>query len=394
MSGTGLREGTPELRRALAALFGIGLATFALLYAVQPLLVPIGAEFAVGASKASLLVSVSTAGIAVAVLPLARLSERHGRARVITGGLAAAALAGAVVAWAPSFPLLLGLRGLQGVALAGVPAAALAWVAEEVHPAVVTRVGGLYIAGTTVGGMAGRLLAGLAAEVWGWRGAVLAVALAAAAVTAAAHALLPASRRPTQAGAPAAPAGRDDGRRPARVRLYLVGGLGMAMFVGIFNVIGYRTSAPPYLLGTGAASAFFLTYLAGTVTSALAGRLTARVGVRGAVLAGLGGCAAGVAVTLAAPLALIWLGLLLVAGGFFVAHAVASSTVPRLAPRPSAASGRYTLVYYLGSSAGGVLLGQAWDMAAWQGTVLAALVLVAAAAVAAAGLPRRSLPAR
>ncbi|KAE8762132.1 MFS transporter, partial [Georgenia thermotolerans] len=186
MSGGGLREGTPELRRALGALFGIGLATFALLYAVQPLLVPIGGEFAVGASEASLLVSVSTAGIAVAVLPLARLSERLGRARVITGGLAAAALAGALVAWAPSFPLLLGLRALQGVALAGVPAAALAWVAEEVHPAAVTRVGGLYIAGTTVGGMAGRLLAGLAAEVWGWRGAVLAVALAAAAVTAAA----------------------------------------------------------------------------------------------------------------------------------------------------------------------------------------------------------------
>ncbi|MFH5822705.1 MFS transporter [Georgenia sp. AZ-5] len=388
----GLRPRTPAYRRALLALFGTGLATFALLYMVQPLLALVAAQFSVGATEASLLLSVPTAAIALAVLPLARLSELLGRARVMGLGLAVAAVAGLALAAAPGWPALLALRAVQGVALAGVPAAALAWVAEEIHPSAVTRVGGLYIAGTTVGGMAGRLLGGVAADVWGWRGAVLLVSALAALAAAAGLWLLPAATRRPPGGAPAT-AGAT-GRRAARVRAYLVGGLGMAMFVGVFNVVVFRTTGAPYDLGAAAASSFFLTYLAGTFTSALAGRLTGRVGLRWAVLIGLAGCAVGLAVTLAEPLALVWLGLLLVAAGFFLAHAVASSTAPRLAERPSAASARYTLAYYLGSSAGGVLLGQAWERAAWGGAVLAGLALLVAAGLAAAGLPGRRVATR
>ncbi|WP_127125164.1 MFS transporter [Georgenia sp. SYP-B2076] len=398
-----LRPGSPAHRRALVALFGTGMATFALLWSAQPLLVLIGEEFALPATSASLLLSVATAALALAVLPLARLSERWGRARVIAGGLTVAVLAGIALAGAGSWPLVLGLRTLQGAALAAVPAAALAWVAEEVAPAAVTQMGGLYIAGTSLGGMGGRLLAGGAAELWGWRGALLAVACLSAVVAVAALALLPPSRHaggrrpapppsraaPRRDGEPAATPARADPYRAARVRLYAVGGLGMAMFVGMYNVVVYRTSAEPYQLGVGLGSMFFLTYAAGTLTSAQAGRLTARVGVRVAVLVGLATCAAGVLVTLAAPLWAIWLGLLLLAAGFFVTHATANSTVARIAPRPSAAAGRYTFAYYLGSSVGGVLLGQAWDVGAWGGTALAALAVLAIAALVAAGLPHR-----
>ena len=62
-----------------------------------------------------------------------------------------------------------------------------------------------------------------------------------------------------------------------------------------------------------------------------------------------------------------------------------------MAPRPSEAAGRYTLAYYLGSSVGGVLLGQAWEVGAWGGTAVAVLVIVAVAGAVAAGLPRRPL---
>ena len=396
-----VQPGSRAHRRALLALFGTGMATFALLWCVQPLLVLIGDEFALPATQASLLLSVATAALAVAVLPLARLSERWGRAPVIAGGLAVAVLAGVALAAAGSWPLVLALRTLQGAALAAVPAAALAWVAEEVHPRAVTQMGGLYIAGTSLGGMGGRLLAGAAAELWGWRGAVLAITCLAAAVAAAALALLPcarhgADRRRGERAAAGAGTGADppDPYRAARVRLYTVGGLGMAMFVGMYNVIVYRTSAEPYLLGVGLGSMFFLTYAAGTLTSARAGRLTARAGVRGGVLLGLATCAAGVLVTLATPLWAIWLGLALLAAGFFSTHAIASATVARLAPRPSAAAGRYTFAYYVGSSVGGVLLGQAWDVGAWGATALVALAVIAVAALAAAGLPRRAGAAR
>lgn len=36
---------------------------------------------------------------------------------------------------------------------------------------------GSYVAGTTLGGLAGRLVAGPAGELWGWRAAALAVSL-------------------------------------------------------------------------------------------------------------------------------------------------------------------------------------------------------------------------
>lgn len=388
-----LRPGTPAHRRAEVALLGTGMATFALLWSAQPLLVLIGQEFSVTATEASLLLSVATAALAAAVLPLALLSERFGRARVIGAGLALAVVAGLGLAVAGTWPAVLALRTLQGAALAAVPAAALAWVAEEVHPRAVTQLGGLYIAGTSIGGMGGRLVAGGAAELWGWRGALLTVALISTALAAAALALLPRSRHRGRRVVPTALTDDDDPYRSTRLRLYAVGGLGMAMFVGLYNVIVYRTHAEPYSLGVGLGSMFFLTYAAGTLTSAQAGRLTARAGVRGTVLLGLATCAAGVLVTLATPLWAIWAGLLLLAAGFFVAHAVASSTVARVAPRPSAAAGRYTLAYYLGSSVGGVLLGQAWEVGAWGGTAVAALVILAVAGAAAAGLPRRPLVA-
>ncbi|PYG01899.1 MFS transporter, YNFM family, putative membrane transport protein [Georgenia satyanarayanai] len=382
----GLRPQDPQYRRALLALGATGVAAFAMVYVVQPLLPLVSAELDVGATRASLLVSASTLGIAVAVLPLARLSERTGRGRTMVLGLAGAVVAGVVAALAPTFALMLLARAVQGAAMAAVPAAALAWVAENVAPGWVTRVAGLYIAGTTVGGMGGRVVGGIVADVTTWRTAMLVVALAGAALTAAAALLLP--RRSPGVVATDARRTETDGARAARLRVYLLGGLGMAMFVGIYNVIAYRTHAPPFLLGTGLGSMFYLTYLAGTATSSLAGRLERRVGLRATALTGLTACAAGVALTVPDSLVLVWVGLAVVAAGFFMVHAVASAASARLSPRPSDGSGSYTLAYYAGSSVGGVLLGQAWEAGAWGGTTVAAVALIAVAGAVALGLPR------
>ena len=73
---------------------------------------------------------------------------------------------------APGWSALLALRLLTGVALAGVPAVAMAYVAEEVDAASVGAAMGLYIAGSALGGMGGRLVASLVADVAGWRWAL------------------------------------------------------------------------------------------------------------------------------------------------------------------------------------------------------------------------------
>lgn len=385
---SGLRPHGPGYRRALLALFGAGIAAFTMVYVVQPLLPLVSADLGVNATRASLLLSASTLGIAVAVIPLALLAERVGRGRIMVLGLACAVAAGLLCAIAPGFGLMLLARGVQGAALAAVPAAALAWVAENISPTWVTRVAGLYIAGTSIGGMSGRLLGGVVAELIDWRTAMLLVTALAGVVTLATHLLLPAGRTTERSphSAVHVQAARDP-HRTTRMRLYLVAALGMAMFVGLYNVVGYRTQAPPFLLGTGLGSMFYLTYLAGTATSSLAGRLERRLGLRAALLAGIGAAAAGVLLTLPDSVVAIWLGLAVVAAGFFLVHAISSVTSARLSVRPTAGSGRYTFAYYAGSSVGGVLLGQAWDLGAWPGTAAAAAVLLVLLAVVVLGLP-------
>ncbi|MHB1063744.1 MAG: MFS transporter [Georgenia sp.] len=385
----------------MLALFATGVAAFAMVYVVQPLLPLVSAELDIDATRAALLLSVSTLAIAVAVIPLASLSERVGRGRMIGWGLTGAVVAGIASALAPTFALMLMARAVQGVATAGVPAAALAWVAENIAPSWVTRVAGLYIAGTTVGGMTGRVLGGVVADFTPWRTSILVVTVLAGALTAAAYVLLPRVHDAPRAPARSSVRPADDVRahptgtahRNTRLRLYLMGGIGMAMFVGLYNVIGYRTQAPPFLLGTGLGSMFYLTYLAGTATASLAGHLESRVGLRTTLLVAIMACGLGVLLTLPDSMVLIWLGLAVVAAGFFMIHAVSSAMSARLSRRPSDGSGRYTFAYYAGSSAGGVLLGQAWELGAWGATTAGALLLLAVAAVVAAGLPRRAAQA-
>ncbi len=373
-----LRPGHGDYFRATLALFCLGIATFAQLYTVQPLLVPIGSEFGVGAATTSWLMSASTAGIAVAVLPMGHFSGRWGRRRTMLGGLALATIAGIALVLTHSFAMLVVLRTLQGAALSTVLVSAMAWVIAQTHPFAVTRLGGLYIAGTTVGGMTGRLVAGFAAELGDWRTGVITATIVAAAAGGFAHVLLPGGEvyEPGSTGSDAV-----DQYRRVRVSMYLIGGLGMAVFVGIFNVMGYRLHGPPFHVGTAVTSSLFLTYLAGTASSAVAGRIAGRIGMKNAVITGLALSLVGVALTALNSLIVLFVGLLVLCAGFFLAHALASANAARYSPRPSAASSRYSLSYYAGSSLGGVLLGYAWELAGWNGTVLAAATLLVAAAV-------------
>ena len=67
----------------------------------------------------------------------------------------------------PSWHWLLGLRLLEGVALAGLPAVAMAYLREEIDADHHARATGLYIGGTALGGMAGRIVSALLAELGG-----------------------------------------------------------------------------------------------------------------------------------------------------------------------------------------------------------------------------------
>ncbi|HMM53217.1 MAG TPA: MFS transporter, partial [Burkholderiaceae bacterium] len=111
-------------------------------------------------------------------------------------------------------------------------------------------------------------------------------------------------------------------------------------------------------------------YLLGSAASALAGRLADRHGRRNVLWIMLALLAAGLLITLAAPLPAIVAGVAVSTFGFFAAHALASGWVSRRAPeRPALAAALYLFGYYLGASIIGTAAGKAWSAGGWPGLV-------------------------
>ncbi|WP_344630702.1 MFS transporter [Streptomyces glaucosporus] len=374
----------PPNRRISLALFAVGLATFSLLYATQPLLPALTADFGVTPGQASWTVSAATIGLAVAVLPLSALSERFGRRTMMTCSLAVAVAVALVLPLAPNIEVLIALRALQGAAIAGIPASAMAYLADELPPRALVGAVGLFVAGNSVGGMSGRVLTGWAAEGWGWRAGLASVAAVSLVCAVVYRLLIPRARNFTPASIRPAAVLRtvrghlSDG---LLLRLYSLGLLFMTVFGAVYTVIGYRLVAEPFGLSQGLVGSLFVVYLVGTVSSAAAGRLVGRLGRRGALYLAIGTTATGLLVSLGESLASVLTGLVLITAGFFAGHAVASSSVSRTAQEGRAqASALYQMAYYLGSSLGASLGAVAYHAAGWSATVafaLGALVLAA-----------------
>ncbi|MFD9503579.1 MFS transporter [Streptomyces sp. NPDC060035] len=375
-----LEPGRPGYRRMSFALFAAGIATFALLYSTQALLPAVSASFGATAGQASWTVSAATGALALCVLPLSALSERFGRRQMMTASLTVAVLVGLLVPFAPSLGWLIALRVIQGAALAGLPASAMAYLAEEVRPKALVAAIGLFVAGNSIGGMSGRILAGWVAQLWGWRAALGAIGLLALACAVVFHFMIPKARNFTPGSLnPKALAKTVGGHLsdPLLRRLYAIGALFMTVFGAVYTVIGYRLVEAPFNLPQGIVGSIFLVYLVGTLSSAAAGRLVARLGRRGALYLAVSTTAAGLLLSLADLLAAVLLGLVLITAGFFAGHAVASSSVSRTATTGRAqASALYQSAYYLGSSAGGTLGAVAFHAGGWAGTVALGLLAV------------------
>jgi YNFM family putative membrane transporter len=373
-------------RRVKTAVAAAGISSFALLYAPQPVLPQLAAQYHLDPGGAALAVSVATGALAVAVLPIAALSEVVGRRPVILTSVIASVVIGLLLPLMPTYSALLVLRALQGVAIAGFPGVAAAYLAERLGRAGVAAAVGAMIAGNTVGGMLGRLASGFTAGPLGWRGALLVVAAVGAVCSAVTVVALPPGSRPRRSGS----VGRGlltALSRPVLLAQYAVALLAMGSFVALYNAAGFRLTGDPLGLSPAIASLVFLAYATGSVSSAAAGRLVALVGRRRALIGALLLTAAGAALTLPDSLPLVIVGFLLLTCAFFAAHAVANGWAAADAPENARGQvgGMYTATYYLGSSVGGAAGAWVYGHAGWPWliAVVAVWLLLAVAAVGA-----------
>lgn len=387
----GYPHGSAGYARVLAGLLCAGIATFAQLYSLQGVLPGVAAGFGVDAAAAALSVSAATLGLALAVLPWSAAADRFGRKRTMGWALSTAVVLGLLVPLAPAFPALLALRFAEGAALGGIPAIALVYLNEELHRLHAAVGAGTYVAGTTIGGLTGRVVAGITADLLDWRAGVLAVGVLSALAAVVFLRLAPAPRnfRPAPSGGPGLwQRTVRNLRQVPLAALYAQGFLLMGGFVAVYNYLGFRLEAPPFGLPLSLISLLFLAYLSGTATSRLAAGLTVRFGRLPVLLTAIAVLLGGLALTLADTLALVLTGLVVFTGGFFAAHAVASGWTPRLAEAGAAqAASLYNFFYYAGSSLFGWLGGHFFSAFGWSGlAAFVALLAVLSGAAAAAAL--------
>ncbi|WP_035765580.1 MFS transporter [Arthrobacter sp. H20] len=386
-------KGSRAYNRMLWALFFAGVATFSQLYSVQSVLTSIADGFSISAAQAALTVSAATIGLALAVIPWSWVADRLGRKRTMTWAISAAVAFGLLVPLAPTFELMLVLRFVEGAALGGIPAIALVYLNEEVQRLHAAVAAGTYVAGTTIGGLSGRLVAGPVTDLFDWRAGVLAASLMAAVAAVAFVWLAPAPRGFAAVVRGVGPQWSQriahNLRSPRQLGLYSQGFLLMGGFVAVYNYLGFRLELPPFGLPVAVISLLFLAYLAGTVTSRVAGTLAARFGRLRVMLVGIPVIVIGLIITLADSLPLIIVGLVIFTGGFFTVHSVAAGWTPRLTEVGRAqASSLYNFFYYAGSSLIGWVGGFFFGGFGWTGVVLFAIGLALIAGIVAASTLR------
>lgn len=276
-----------------------------------------------------------------------------------------------LTAVAPGWLALLTLRTLLGLTLAGLPAIAMTYLSEEVHAESIGLGMGLYIGGSAVGGLGGRLLTGIMADFFGWRWAMAAMGAVGLACALVFSRSLPPSRRFVPQ-----PLELDVLMRrfagtfsdPGLPWLFAEGFVLLGAFVTLYNYIGYRLMAPPYALSQAAVGLLFSVYLVGTFSSTFIGHLAGRRGRRKVLWTMFVIMLAGLALTMADSLALIILGIAVITFGFFGGHSIVSSWVGRRAGNAKAqASSMYLFAYYLGSSLAGAAGGLFYAAHGWTG---------------------------
>jgi YNFM family putative membrane transporter len=335
-----------------------------------------------------LALSLSTGFLAVAILFAGAVSEVLGRRGLMFASICAAACLNIAAALVPDWHALLVARALEGLLLGGVPAVAMAYLAEEMHPRGLGLAMGLYVSGTAFGGMIGRVGIGVLTEWTSWRMAMGTVGVVGLLAAMGFIALLPPSshfvRRP----------GFDPGYHirawakhlghPGLPLLVSVGFLMMGAFVTVYNYVGFRLMAAPFGLGQTAISLVFMAYLFGIAASSAGGALADRLGRSPVMSVGIAISALGLALTLSHSLWCVFAGIVALTFGFLLAVAVAIGWVGRLAQGLNGhAASLYLWAYYLGSSVMGSVGGWFWAEGGWPAVVAFAGALIVLALVAA-----------
>ncbi|WP_095162561.1 MFS transporter [Pseudomonas sp. Irchel 3F5] len=357
-----------RLSAARIAMFLCGCAAFLPLYATQGILAELAQSFAVDARHVSWSITATTLAVALVAPFVGVLTRRWSQKTVLVAATLMLSVPGLMLAGASDLNSLLLWRFVQGMLIPVIFATSVAYIGERWSGAKVTEVTSLYVAGTILGGFAGRFLTGLVSEYLGWREAFVLLAMLTLLIGLGIHGLLPRVVRPVESTL--------TNNRISRLcnkpllAAYLVGFCVLFSQIATFTYVGLHLLAAPFNLGVAALGSVYAVFLLALVVTPIAGKLRgARPPAHLVLVAGvLGLC--GSLLTLFSSLWWIVLGLALSSTGVFLAQAAANAFVTTTAKHNKAgAVGCYLTFYYLGGSAGALLPALFWERWGWAGCV-------------------------
>ncbi|MCG7343749.1 MFS transporter [Sporosarcina sp. ACRSL] len=361
---------------------GLGLAStfiFASMYGIQPLLPLFTNEFGISISYASTAMSMTTIGLIIGLVVLGFFSDRNGRNMYIYLSLIGSVIPFLLIANTDSFLFIVILRFIQGFALAGVPAAALAYISEEIQKQFTSLATALYISFNGIGGMLGRFMTGFISEHSSWQVSLYILSVFGTLLFIILLLTLPKSRNFVPSDTPFAIDIEGIVFHLKNPSLLVVFGLGIALqlsFTGVWTYLPFHLIEPPYSLSLETISYFYLAYGFGIVGAPLAGWFAGKFGLRNVRRVGVILLSLGFGMTMLLPLANIIIGLCVASLGFFIAHSLTAASVSKEATHhKGSASSLYLVSYYIGVAMGSTFLSPLYESLGWSGLIAFTAVL-------------------
>ena len=369
-----IEYGTKPFIAILLSLFLAGFAVFSSLYCVQPMMPFLAKFFHVTPTHSSFPLSFSTIALALGLLFAGLISDRFGRKQIMAISLFSTAILLLISSFLPYWEIFLATRMMVGLAVSGVASVAMTYIGEEIAQKDVGFAMGLYISGTAIGGMGGRLIAGVLLDYISWQTATMIIGVLNLLIAITFYIALPASKHfksyPIQLSR-FIESFKKNLSDPKLRLLFVEGFILMGCFVTVFNYMSYHLLEKPFELSQTWIGLISIAYLSGIYSSPRAASWSRKFGRDKVLIAMFSSMILGLWIMLLPSLWTVLLGLLIFTFSFFAAHSTSSSwvSVQSLQYR-AVGSSLYLFCYYLGSSFLGSSSGLVWENYGWFGLTM------------------------
>lgn len=369
-----IEYGSKSFMAILLSLFLAGFAVFSSLYCVQPMMPFLAKFFQISPTHSSFPLSFSTIALALGLLFAGLISDRFGRKPIMAISLFSTASLLLLSAFLPYWEVFLATRMMVGLAVSGVASVAMTYIGEEIAQKDVGFAMGLYISGTAIGGMGGRLIAGVLLDYISWQTATMVIGVLNLLIALVFYIALPASKHfksyPIQFSR-FIQSFKKNLSDPKLRLLFAQGFILMGCFVTVFNYMSYHLLEKPFELSQTWIGLISIAYLSGIYSSPRAASWSRKFGRDKVLIAMFITMILGLWIMLIPSLWVILIGLLIFTFSFFAAHSTSSSWVSIQSLQYRAVgSSLYLFCYYLGSSFLGSANGLVWEKYGWLGLTL------------------------